>query len=124
MLSAVLNTEQAILVSIAIMESFVLLQKRKDGSNSLEGKIDQLRNEFDQKLECHTTRILEVLNRSAQSGSLPGTPSIQSNFAMSKDHSKVQTIQAMVARYYCIAIQDLKISTRAKSVVLPRQVAI
>ena len=66
MLSAILNTEQAIQVSITVMECFVRFRKERATRDTMAEQMGQLRSELSQKFEDQTRFILETIRQGSQ----------------------------------------------------------
>ena len=131
MLSAVLNTDKAIQVSIAIMEIFVQLRREKIAAQ--KSKTDQISQFF--QLMVEEFRELKDQNQAilAAIGQIQKTkaqrpkaflPNHIPSGSIEKMRSKIIAIQTAVAKYFCLKVEDLQIDTRRKSIALPRQIAI
>jgi hypothetical protein len=128
MVSAILNTEEAIRISILIMETFVRVRKEKNTRILIEGaeaQIQYLRSEFDQKLEAQTRVLLDAISQKTMAVVVERSEdqSVFQSFLTSIPCVTAQDIQKAVAKHYSMDVQDLSKETREKRISLPRQVA-
>jgi len=107
------------------MRTFVALRKEKIYLGNLAEEVSQLRSQFDLKWEKQT-QLLEAINlKLLNVTNLAVPPDLRSiDFRNDQVDTKVNSILRVVAKYYGIQARDLKESTRRKSIVLPRQIAI
>ena len=138
MVSAVLKSDVAIQVSIAIMETFVQLRREKLATqNSLADQFVQFKEEVDRKFEklekqnqslsIQNQTILAAIGKIQQTKSHRSIAVLPKNIpsgSIEKMRSKIIVIQSTVAKYFCLKVEDLQIETRRKSISLPRQIAI
>ena len=146
MLSAVLKSDRAVEVNIAMMRAFVQFRRSNGNSPSLTQKVERIEerlNEIEEKNNRQSQTVLEAIyelkasliltpSAAVPSKSLPNQRTEKESVSNGLQHpqvgkherKKLQEIFRAVATYYGLEIQDLKAPTRLKAIVLPRHVAI
>jgi hypothetical protein len=131
LLSAILNNNRAIQVSICAFRAFAQRRQVPENQTSNAG-LEQSLQEFKQsqaRLEGKFDAYLESIKKpslrlSSEIVSPPAQVHAQSIFAGPTLTKEIEAIQGTVASYFGIKIKDLKTATRAKEIAVPRQIAI
>jgi chromosomal replication initiation ATPase DnaA len=131
MVSSILQSDRAIAVHIAITRAFVQCRQSIGNYQVLLEEIRAIKGRLDQ-IDLRNTQQSQIFLEALQKQK-PRSPAVtqkQVNYktrgvVLDKNEvHKVEAIQQAVAKYYKLEPQDLKITSRKRTIALPRQIAI